>query len=84
MILTNAPYFWGLLGWDLDFLSRPILLWGNVPLFKSDIAATIFLMAIAAVMVLRFTALNREQARTSAELAAAREVQRQLVRRHVN
>ena len=79
MILTNAPYSGGLLGWNLDFLSRPILLWGNVPLFKSDIAAAIFLMAIAAVMVIRFTALNREQARTSAELAAAREMQRQLV-----
>ena len=36
-------------------------------------------MAIAAVMVARFTTLNREQARTSAELAAAREMQRQLV-----
>jgi sigma-B regulation protein RsbU (phosphoserine phosphatase) len=79
MILTNAPYFGALLGWDLDFLSRPVLLWGTVPLFKSDLAALIFLLAIAAVMVVRFTALNREQARTSAELAAAREMQRQLV-----
>lgn len=79
MILTNAPFLGAVLGWDLDSLSRPILLWGNVPLFKIDLAAAIFLMAIAAVMVARFTTLNREQARTSAELAAAREMQRQLV-----
>jgi phosphoserine phosphatase RsbU/P len=79
MILTNAPQFGGLIGWNLDFLARPILLWGTAPLFRADLAAAIFLMAIAAVMVVRFTALNREQARTSAELAAAREMQRQLV-----
>jgi hypothetical protein len=79
MILTNAPEFGGLLGWNLDFLARPIMLWGTVPLFSSDIAAAIFLLAIGAVMLVRFTSLNREQARTSAELAAAREMQRQLV-----
>jgi serine phosphatase RsbU (regulator of sigma subunit) len=55
------------------------MLWGTVPLFSSDIAAAIFLLAIGAVMLVRFTSLNREQARTSAELAAAREMQRQLV-----
>jgi hypothetical protein len=27
MILTNAPFLGALLGWNLDFLSRPILLW---------------------------------------------------------
>ena len=79
MILTNAPQIGGLMGWNLDFLSRPILLWGSAPLFKGDLTSAVFLMAIAAVMVVRFTALNREQARTSAELAAAREMQRQLV-----
>lgn len=79
MILTNAPQFGWPMGWNLDFLSRPILLWGTVPLFKYDLASAIFLMAIAAVMVVRFTALNREQARTLAELGAAREMQRQLV-----
>jgi phosphoserine phosphatase RsbU/P len=78
-ILYNAPQFGGLLGWNLDFLSRPILLWGTAPLFPTDIANVIFLLAIGAVMMFRFTSLNREQARVSAELSAAREMQRQLV-----
>jgi hypothetical protein len=49
MFLTNAPQFGGLMRWNLDFLSRPILLWGTVPLFKDDLASAIFLMAIEAV-----------------------------------
>ncbi len=78
-ILTNVPEFGSLLGWNLDFLSRPILLWGVAPLFPTDIANAIFLLAIGSVMMFRFTSLNREQARVSAELSAAREMQRQLV-----
>jgi hypothetical protein len=79
VILLNAPQFGGLLGWNLDFLSRPILLWGIAPLFPNDLADAIFLLAIGAVMLVRFTSLNHEQARVSAELSAAREMQRQLV-----
>ena len=77
--LTNLPQFGGLLGWNLDFLSRPVLLWGSAPLFPADMADAVFLLAIGAVMLNRFTSLNREQARVSAELDAAREVQRRLV-----
>jgi hypothetical protein len=77
--LTNAPQFGGPLGWNLDFLARPLLLWGAAPLFPADIADAVFLLAIGAVMLNRFTSLDREQARASAELDAAREVQRRLV-----
>ena len=77
--LTNAPQFGGPLGWNPDFLARPLLLWGAAPLFPADIADAVFLLAIGAVMLNRFTSLDREQARASAELDAAREVQRRLV-----
>jgi hypothetical protein len=79
MALNNIPQFGGLLGWNLDFLALPVLLWGAAPLFPIDIASAIFLLAIGAVMLNRFTTLDREKARVSLELAAAREMQRQLV-----
>ena len=79
MAVTNIPQFGGLLGWNLDFLSRPVLLWADAPLFPVDIANAAFLLAIGAVMLNRFTTLDREKARVSLELAAAREMQRQLV-----
>lgn len=78
-VLTNAPQFGELLGWNLNFLARPLLLWGYAPLFPLDVADGIFLLAIGAVMLHRFTSLNREQARVSAELDAARQVQRRLI-----
>lgn len=79
VILGNATQFGGPLGWNLDFFSRPVLLWEVAPLFLNDICNAIFLLAIGAVMLVRFTSLNWEQARVSAELSAAREMQRQLV-----
>jgi hypothetical protein len=53
-------------------------LWKDVPLFQADLAGAVFLLAIGIVMFFRFTSLNREQARASAELSAAREIQQQL------
>lgn len=78
-MINNLPQFSDLLGWNLSYFARPILLWGDVPLFPIDLAGAIFLLAIGVVMFFRFTTLNREQARISAELSAAREIQRQLV-----
>jgi sigma-B regulation protein RsbU (phosphoserine phosphatase) len=57
---------------------QPITL-GPVSLQLEDLADLGFLLAIGFVMVLRFTRISQEQARTSAELAAAREIQQQLV-----
>ncbi len=79
MILVNLPQIGSLLGRNLDFLSGPVLLWGIAPLSPADVADAIFLLAIGAVMLVRFTTLNREQARVSGELAAAREMQLELV-----
>ncbi len=67
------------LGWKRwDFLADPIPL-GPVPLQTSDLSALLFLLAIAVIMFLRFTRVRREQARTAAELNAAREIQQRLV-----
>lgn len=44
-----------------------------------DIAGLLFLLAIGVVMFFRFTRVSREQARTAAELRAAREIQQRLV-----
>ena len=66
-------------GWTrLDALVRPIYL-GPVAFTLDDLADLAFLLAIIFVMLLRFTRVSREQARTAAELAAAREIQQRLV-----
>ncbi|HEY1500629.1 MAG TPA: SpoIIE family protein phosphatase [Acidobacteriaceae bacterium] len=44
-----------------------------------DIADLLFLLAIGVVMFFRFTRVSREQARSAAELQAAREIQQRLV-----
>ncbi len=66
-------------GWHkADFLDNPIQL-GPIPLQPTDLSDLLFLLAIGVVMVIRFTRVSREQARSAAELAAAREIQQRLV-----
>ena len=66
-------------GWGrADFLSDPIMV-GPIPLQIADLGDLLFLLAISVVMFFRFTKVSREQARTQAELHAAREIQRRLV-----
>jgi hypothetical protein len=66
-------------GWNnLGFLIDPIQV-GVFPLPISDVGSVVFLVAIGFVMFFRFTRVSREQARTSAELEAAREMQQRLV-----
>ena len=79
VIITNLPQFAGSLGWDVSWLTRPLYLWGNVRLYPYDLADLIFLLAIGVVMFFRFSRLAGEQARSAAEMNAAREMQRQLV-----
>jgi phosphoserine phosphatase RsbU/P len=66
-------------GWQrLDFLDNPIQ-FGPILVQPSDIGDLLFLLAIAVVMFFRFTRVSREQARSAAELEAAREIQQRLV-----
>ncbi len=66
-------------GWGkLDWLTDPIRV-GPIPLQISDVGDLLFVLAIAVVMFFRFTKVSREQARITAELTAAREIQRKLV-----
>ena len=66
-------------GWGkADFLTYPLHA-GPVPLQIADLGDFLFLLAIGVVMFFRFTRVSREQARTAAELAAARDIQRRLV-----
>jgi hypothetical protein len=67
------------LGWNrFDFLIEPIPI-GPIPLQTSDAGDLLFLLAIGFVLFFRFTRVSREQARSAAELEAAREIQRRLV-----
>lgn len=67
------------LGWQrLDFLDNPIQ-FGPIPVQLGDFGDLLFLLSIAVVMFFRFTRVSREQARTAAELSAAREIQQRLV-----
>jgi Stage II sporulation protein E (SpoIIE) len=67
------------LGWSpFNFLVQPIQM-GPIGLQLVDVGALLFLLSIAAVMFFRFSRVNREQARAAAELAAAREIQENLV-----
>jgi len=63
---------------SLDVLTDPIQI-GVFPVQISDVGSVVFLVAIGIVMFFRFTRVSREQARSAAELAAAREIQRRLV-----
>lgn len=66
-------------GWGkFDFLANPISV-GPIALQLSDLGDLLFLLAIAVVMFFRFTRVSREQARSAAELDAAREIQQRLV-----
>ncbi len=67
------------LGWHrLDFLANPVQA-GVAQVQISDLGNLVFLFAIGFVMFFRFTRVSREQARSAAELEAAREIQRRLV-----
>ncbi len=67
------------LGWrPFNFLVEPIQM-GPIGLQLVDVGALLFLLSIAAVMFFRFSRVSREQARAAAELAAAREIQENLV-----
>ncbi|HUY93997.1 MAG TPA: PP2C family protein-serine/threonine phosphatase, partial [Terracidiphilus sp.] len=67
------------MGWGkFDFLDNPINL-GPIPVHTTDLANLFFLFAIGMVMFFRFTRVSREQARSAAELEAAREIQQRLV-----
>jgi hypothetical protein len=69
----------GYFGWkSLDVLTDPIQI-GVFPVQISDAGSAVFLAAIGVVMFFRFTRVSREQARTAAELGAAREIQQRLV-----
>jgi len=68
-----------ILGWQrFDFLDSLIPI-GLLQFQPTDLANLLFLIAIAIVMFFRFTRVSREQARSEAELAAARDVQQRLV-----
>jgi serine phosphatase RsbU (regulator of sigma subunit) len=66
-------------GWQrLDFLDNAVQ-FGPIAVQPADLGDLLFLLAIAVVMFLRFTRVSREQARSAAELDAAREIQQRLV-----
>ena len=66
-------------GWQrLDFLDNAVQ-FGPIAIQPADLGNLLFLLAIAVVMFFRFTRVSREQARTAAELGAAREIQQRLV-----
>jgi hypothetical protein len=79
VIVTNLDPIGAMFHVDLRFLLTPIHLWQKVPINDYDIADGIFLIAIGIVMFFRFTRVSREQARSSAELEAARRIQQRLV-----
>jgi hypothetical protein len=81
--VTNALFDLGTasisLHWQrFNFLVNPLQI-GPIPLQLIDLGTLLFLLSIAIVMFFRFTRVSREQARTAAELDAAREIQRRLV-----
>jgi hypothetical protein len=71
--------FASMFGWaHFAILLQPISL-GPAQLQVADLGNLTFLFAMAFVMFFRFTRVSREQARTAAELDAAREIQQRLV-----
>ncbi len=71
--------FASMFGWaQFAVLLQPVPL-GPAQVQIGDLGDLIFLFAIAFVMFFRFTRVSREQARSAAELNAAREIQQRLV-----
>jgi phosphoserine phosphatase RsbU/P len=67
------------LGWTrFNFLVQPIQM-GPIALQLVDAGTLVFLLSIVVVMLIRFSRVSHEQARSAAELAAAREIQQLLV-----
>lgn len=78
-VLYNLGVVSSHLGWKhFDVLMEPIQV-GAFPVQISDAGSLVFLVAIGFVMFFRFTRVSREQARSAAELSAAREIQQRLV-----
>jgi phosphoserine phosphatase RsbU/P len=78
-VLYNLGLVSSDLGWQrFDGLTNPIQT-GVFPVQISDAGSLVFLSAIGVVMFFRFTRVSREQARSAAELEAAREIQGRLV-----
>jgi len=78
-VLYNLGLVSAHLGWkSLDVLTSPIQI-GVFPVQISDVGSVVFLAAIGIVMFFRFTRVSRQQARSAAELEAAREIQQRLV-----
>jgi hypothetical protein len=78
-VLYNLGLVSSDLGWKrFDSLTDPIRI-GVFPVQISDAGSLVFLAAIGIVMLFRFTRVSREQARSAAELEAARVIQRRLV-----
>jgi serine phosphatase RsbU (regulator of sigma subunit) len=79
VVLFNLGLVSAHLGWkSLEGLTDPIQI-GVFPVQISDAGSVVFLAAIGVVMFFRFTRVSREQARSAAELGAAREIQQRLV-----
>lgn len=72
--VANNVFHWS----GADFLSRAIRL-GSLGFQPVDLYNFVFLLAIGAVIFLRFTEVSRAEARTAAEMDAAREIQQTLV-----
>ena len=79
VVLFNLGLVSANLGWKrFDGLTDPVQI-GVFPVQISDAGSVVFLAAIGVVMFFRFTRVSREQARSAAELGAAREIQQRLV-----
>ena len=71
--------FASMFGWSqFEVLLQPVPV-GPAQFQIGDLGDLTFLFAIAFVMFFRFTRVSREQARSAAELGAAREIQQRLV-----
>lgn len=68
-----------LFGWHrANFLDNPFQI-GPIWIQALDLGDLLFLLGIGVVMFFRFSRVTREQARSAAELVAAREIQQRLV-----
>ncbi len=77
--VTDLGFISFSLGWHrFDSLGNAIQV-GAAQMQEADLGDLLFLLAISVVMFFRFTRVSREQARSAAELSAAREIQQRLV-----
>jgi sigma-B regulation protein RsbU (phosphoserine phosphatase) len=82
-VLSYAAWTTFTLGWQRKFAFDLFLTEKPIPINLHELVAALFLLAVSAILILRFTRTRSEEERFATEFAAARSVQQYLIPEHL-